>query len=48
MEKNKFNYMVGRCQYCNEEVWSNQLVDIPGLCLHRKCLKDYNKEKSCS
>lgn len=32
------------CTHCGGEVWSNQLVDIPGLCLHKKCLEDYNKD----
>jgi len=38
-------YLVGVCIQCGEEVWSNHLVDIPGLCLHRKCLDNYNKQK---
>jgi len=46
MKKRKFNYLVGKCQYCGEEVWRNQLVDIPGLCLHQKCLEDYKKSKT--
>jgi len=45
MKKRKFNYLAGKCQYCGEEVWSNQLVEIPGLCLHKKCLDGYNKLK---
>jgi len=44
----KSYYLVGMCIHCGNEVWSNQLVDIPGLCLHKKCLKEYNKEKSYS
>ena len=45
MEKNKYNYLVGKCQYCGEDVWSNQLADIPGKCVHRKCLDNYNELK---
>jgi len=44
MNKKQY-YLVGICIHCNKEVWSNQLVDVPGLCLHQKCLDNYNKNK---
>jgi len=45
MDKEK-RYFVGICQQCEKAVYSSQLVDIPGLCLHKECLEEYNKSLS--